>query len=53
MSDSRTVYMEFDKMKSEKQIWDEIFQTCARLIYAMLAAKGWNQKYLGYQEGGI
>jgi len=39
--------------KKEQKIWDQIYQKCAELIYEMLAAHGWDQKYLGYQEGGI
>lgn len=28
-------------------------QTQAKYIYNQLARAGWNQKYLGYQEGGV
>lgn len=39
--------------EKEKKIWDQIFQKCAELIYEQLAAYGWDQKFIGYQEGGI
>lgn len=39
--------------EKEKKVWAGIYQKCAQLIYERLAAAGWNQKYLGYQEGGI
>jgi hypothetical protein len=43
-----------DKLnKKEQKIWAGIFQKCAELIYERLAFYGWDQKFLGYQEGGI
>jgi hypothetical protein len=39
--------------EKEKKIWERIYQKCAELIYERLAAYGWDQKFLGYQEGGV
>jgi len=40
-------------MTEEQKIWNNIYQKCAELVYGRLAQLGWNQKSLGYQEGGI
>lgn len=47
-------YEKVSKNKTQSQkIWDQIFQTCAKLIYSQLATYDWNQNHLGYQEGGV